>query len=180
MSCRALAYVWVSEFHCPSATMDCFDLFCNRLERSSICSRMGWQRTSMPFLHFPRLLPFNLLPGLTVTTSITILNWFMNIYDMYVRTDLRSGEWSIMEICQKKKSTGLFCGPSWTSSMFTTSIRAFVARNSIATMMRQLDSGLGLSRCSCAMFGFVCLTLLSLSCPWARSLAVPRQKLLNM
>ena len=78
----------------------------NRLERSSICSRMGWQRTSMPFLHFPRLLPFNLLLGLTVTTSITILNWFMNIYDMYVRTDLRSGEWSIMEICLKKKSTG--------------------------------------------------------------------------
>ena len=25
---------------------------------------------------------------------------------MYVRTDLRSGEWSIMEICLKKKSTG--------------------------------------------------------------------------
>ena len=88
----------------PWIVLICF--VANRLERSSICSRMGWQRTSMPFLHFPRLLPFNLLLGLTVTTSITILNWFMNIYDMYVRTDLRSGEWSIMEICLKKKSTG--------------------------------------------------------------------------
>ena len=58
MACSALAYVWVSESSPLSFCNHGFHGFlCNRLERSSICSRMGWQRTSMPFLHFPRLLP---------------------------------------------------------------------------------------------------------------------------